>query len=74
MSNWSTLRQAVIEDFHLDASGAADDHLNRAICSALEDLRLSRLDVIHVGRETYQLDRRVRAVAATRVLEDLETV
>ncbi len=42
--------------------------------SALEDLRLSRRDVIHVGRETYQLDRRVRAVAATRVLEDLEAV
>ena len=39
--------------------------------SALEDLKLDRLDVIHAGAETFPLGPRVRAVAAARVLEDL---
>jgi hypothetical protein len=39
--------------------------------SALDDLDLARLDVIHAGPETFPLGRRVRAVAASRVLADL---
>lgn len=39
--------------------------------SALADLRLDRLDVIHAGAETYPLTDRVRAVALRRVLEDV---
>jgi hypothetical protein len=39
--------------------------------SALADLQLNRLDVIHAGQETFPLDRHVRAVAASRVPEDL---
>jgi len=39
--------------------------------SALADLRLDSLDVIHTGRETYPLSREVRALALTRVLSDL---
>lgn len=39
--------------------------------SALQDLGLSRLDVIHAGDETYPLAPRIRAVALSRVLTDL---
>jgi predicted AAA+ superfamily ATPase len=40
--------------------------------SALSDLHLERLDVIHAGAETYPLDRRVRAVAIRHLLADIE--
>ena len=40
--------------------------------SALEDLQLKRLDVVHAGSETFPLAHNVRAVAAERLLEDLE--
>jgi hypothetical protein len=39
--------------------------------SALEDLKLDHLDVIHAGGDTFSLGPRVRAIAASRVLEDL---
>lgn len=38
---------------------------------ARADLRLSRLDVIHTGEHTFPLEARIRAVAASRLLEDL---
>lgn len=40
--------------------------------SALADLELTRLDIVHAGRDTYPLARRVRAVALSRVMQDLE--
>jgi predicted AAA+ superfamily ATPase len=39
---------------------------------ALSDLGLTRLDVMHVGTETFPLAPSVRAVAAHRLLEDVE--
>lgn len=39
---------------------------------ALQDLSLSRLDVIHAGAETYALAPRIRAVSLARVMEDLK--
>ncbi len=39
MSDMATVRQAVIEGWKLDASGAADELVNRAICQALRALR-----------------------------------
>lgn len=39
--------------------------------SAFRDLKLSRLDVVHAGRETFPLAPRLRAVALTRLLEDV---
>ena len=46
--------------------------LTRSMRAALGDLRLSRLDVVHAGRETFPLAPDVRAVAANRLLEDLK--
>jgi hypothetical protein len=40
--------------------------------SALTDLRLHRLDVIHAGEGTFPLADRVRAVALGRLLRDIQ--
>jgi hypothetical protein len=45
--------------------------LTPSMRSALQGLKLDRLDVIHAGGETFPLGPRVRAVAASRLLEDL---
>jgi hypothetical protein len=39
--------------------------------SAWEDLKLMRLDVVHAGKNTFPLAKGMRAVAASRLLEDL---
>lgn len=43
----------------------------RSMHTAIEDLRLERLDVIHLGRDTYPLRDRIRAVSIFRLREDL---
>ena len=45
--------------------------LTRSMRSAMEDLGLSRLDVIHAGDHSFPLARHVRAIAGTRILDDL---
>lgn len=45
--------------------------LTRSMHFALDDLRLSRLEVIHAGPDTFPLSPRVRAVSAHRLLDDL---
>jgi predicted AAA+ superfamily ATPase len=40
--------------------------------SALKDLQLKRLDVIHAGSETFPLGRNIRALSAERLLDDLK--
>jgi predicted AAA+ superfamily ATPase len=42
--------------------------------SALEDLRLTRLEVIHAGPESFPLAPKIRAVAAERLLTDLQPI
>jgi len=39
--------------------------------SAMADLRLARLDVVHAGSESFPLADRIHAVAASRLLDDL---
>ena len=39
--------------------------------AALSDLKLDSLDVIHAGKDSYPLSERIRAVAASRILEDI---
>ena len=45
--------------------------LTRSMRSAMSDLDLSRLDVIHAGSETFPLTAGVRAVSLGRLLDDL---
>ncbi len=46
-------------------------HLTPSMRSALTDLRLTRLDVVHAGEHTFAMSKSVRAVAASRLLKDL---
>jgi len=39
--------------------------------SALSDLKLQRLDVIYAGEHTFPIEKNIRAVAITRLLDDL---
>lgn len=45
--------------------------LTPSMRSAIADLSLSRIDVIHAGEDTFPLTKRVRAIAANRMLDDL---
>lgn len=45
--------------------------ITKSMRSALADLNLARLDVVHAGPATYPLAPRVRAIAASRLLDDL---
>ena len=45
--------------------------VTRSMHVALHDLPLDRIDVIHAGDKTYPLAKRIRAVAANRILEDI---
>ncbi len=42
--------------------------------SALSTLKLNHLDVIHAGKQTYYMDKHVRAVALSHLLEDIKPV
>jgi predicted AAA+ superfamily ATPase len=46
--------------------------LTRSMRSAAETLKLDSLDVIHAGEHTFDLGKRVRAVAFQRMFEDVE--
>lgn len=50
----------------------AEPKVTRSTHSALADLKLDRLDVVHAGRDSFPLADRVRALALRRLLEDLE--
>lgn len=54
-------------EFKLGAPGTT-----ASMRSALRDLRLDSLDVIYSGSTSYPLAERIRAVAASRILEDVE--
>jgi predicted AAA+ superfamily ATPase len=46
--------------------------LTRSMHSALADLHLERLEVVHAGEQTFPMAANVRALALTRLLNDLE--
>jgi predicted AAA+ superfamily ATPase len=46
-------------------------HLSPSMRAALADLRLKSLEVVHAGEHTFPLATKVRAVAASRLLQDL---
>ncbi len=46
--------------------------VTRSMRTALSDLRLDRIDVVHAGEETFPLAEDVRAVGLGRVWGDLE--
>ena len=46
--------------------------VTRSMRTALEDLGLDLIEVVHAGDETFPLAPKIRAVAAARLLEDIE--
>lgn len=48
--------------------------VSRSMRTALNDLELSSLDVVHAGRESFALGRKLRAVAASRILDDIRAL
>jgi predicted AAA+ superfamily ATPase len=46
-------------------------HITKSMRSAIDSLGLTGIDVIHAGDETYPLSKRIRAVAAKRLLDDI---
>ncbi len=44
----------------------------RSMRSALDNLKLDRIDVVYPGRHTFAMDERIRALALSRLFEDLE--
>ena len=47
-------------------------NITRSMRTVLEDLRLTRLDVVHAGDNTFPLHKKIRAVALSRLLKDLK--
>jgi uncharacterized protein len=45
--------------------------ISPSIRTALDDLKLDRLDIIHAGQDTFLMDKKVRAVAFERLLDDI---
>ena len=62
-------RGARLRGFEIKRTSAPS--LTRSMRSAMEDLELSRLDVIHAGEHSFPLAPRVHAVAGTRILDHL---
>jgi predicted AAA+ superfamily ATPase len=46
--------------------------VTRSMHTAIQDLRLRRLWVVHAGERVFDLGRRIRAVPLPRILEELE--
>ena len=46
-------------------------HVTPSMKIALEDLGLDRLDVVHAGKETFPLAKRIRALSAQNLLEEI---
>ena len=59
------------------AFGVADTTVRRyrvtpSMRSALRDLRLDTLDIVHAGSDSFSLAERVRALALRRIVDDLK--
>lgn len=48
--------------------------ITASVRSALSDLKLARLDIIHAGDRTFPLAKNIRAVALTRMLRDVDAI
>ena len=44
----------------------------RSMHVALDDLRLSRVDVVHAGSKSFPMHQKIRAIALSRLMEDLK--
>jgi predicted AAA+ superfamily ATPase len=50
----------------------ASPRVTPSMRSALDDLNPQRIDIIHAGEHTFDIEKKVRAVALTRILNDVQ--
>ncbi len=60
--------------FGFEIKRTSRPQITRSIRSALSDLKLRHLDIIHAGEKTFSLDKNVRAVALSRLIKDLKPI
>jgi len=58
--------------FGFEVKRTSSPGITPSMKSAISDLKLRKLDVIHAGDETFQLEKNVRAVALSRLLKDIK--
>jgi len=58
--------------FGFEVKRTSSPGITPSMKSAISDLKLKQLDVIHAGDETFRLDKNVRAVALSRLLKDIK--
>jgi len=57
--------------FGFEIKRTSSPKISPSIRTALVDLNLDRLDIIHAGQDTFPMDKKVRAVAFERLLDDI---
>ena len=67
------VRRAGFEDKLLgfEVKRTSSPKVSSSMRIVISDLQLDRIDVIHAGDNTFDLDHNIRAVAASRMLNDL---
>ena len=60
--------------FGFEIKRTSRPQITRSIRSALSDLKLRHLDIIHAGEKTFSLDKNIRAVALSRLIKDLKPI
>jgi len=50
----------------------ATPRINSSMRNSLSDLKLDYLEVIHAGEHTFQMDKKIRAVSFSRLLDDIK--
>jgi len=60
--------------FGFEIKRTSSPQLTPSMRNAIADLRLKHLDVIHAGESTFPLDKKVRAIALIRLMDDLKVL
>ena len=57
----------IVSRYGFEFKRIAPPQITRSMHSALSDLQLTRLDIVHAGKQTFPLAKKVRAVAASEI-------
>ena len=69
--NWDLLVVRGRERLGFEVKLTSSPRVTPSMRSALSDLKLQRLYVIHSGEESFQLEKNIQALALSRLLEDI---
>ena len=60
--------------FGFEIKRTSSPQITKSMRNAISDLKLSQIDIIHAGDQTFPLSRQVRAVSSSRLLTDLKSL